>query len=408
MDFKHTTLDNGLTIVAEVNPDAASMAAGFFVRTGSRDETPEVAGVSHFLEHMVFKGTERRTALDVNREFDEMGADYNAGTSYENTIFYGAVLPEFQQRLLDLLGDILRPSLRQEDFDVEKNVIQEEIALYEDQPVFRTYEKLMAAFFDGHPLGNEILGTTESIGALRREQMLEYFTRRYAPGNVTLVGVGDVDFGALVDQAQHICGDWSPAETQRDTPPAPGKTGRTILADERLVREHVGLMSPAPSHQDDERFAAMLLATVLGDETGSRLYYALVDPAIADEATTAYMPLDAAGAFVTFLAGDPQRADEALEITERELKRFADEGPTDPELTAAKHKLACQTTLSGELPMGRLAAVGSDWVYRGDYMPLSEHVERVYAVTGEQVRELAQRYDLTATCTLALGPREDL
>ncbi|MFW6132755.1 MAG: M16 family metallopeptidase [Planctomycetota bacterium] len=408
MDFEHTTLDNGLTIIAEVNPDAASMAAGFFVRTGSRDETPEVSGVSHFLEHMVFKGTERRTALDVNREFDAMGANYNAGTSYENTIYYGAVLPEFQDRLLDLLCDILRPALRREDFDVEKNVIQEEITLYEDQPVFRTYEKLMSAFFDGHPLGNEILGTTESIAALKREQMLDYFNRRYAPGNVTLVGVGNLDFDAFARQAQRLCAHWPTGDTGRHTPPAPGRSGREVLTDAKLVREHVGMMSPAPAHQDDERFAAMVLATIVGDATGSRLYYALVDPAICEEASMSYLPLDGAGAFVTFLTCDPERAPEAARIAVDELKTFADEGPTEAELSAAKHKLASHTTLRGELPMGRLAAVGSDWVYRGEYVPLTGQIDRLFAVTGEQVRDLAGRYDLTGTMTLALGSREDL
>ena len=152
MEFKQTQLDNGLTIIAETTA-SASMAAGFFVRTGSRDETPEIAGVSHFLEHMVFKGTERRSAFEVNLAFDEMGAMYNAFTSEENTVYFGAVLPEYQGRLLDLLCDIMRPALREEDFTVEKQVILDEIALYEDQPSFRVYDKLMSAFFEGHPQG---------------------------------------------------------------------------------------------------------------------------------------------------------------------------------------------------------------------------------------------------------------
>ena len=141
MEFLHTKLDNGLTIIAESNSSSASMAAGFFVRTGSRDESKELSGVSHFLEHMVFKGTDRRTAIDVNLEFDRMGAEYNACTSEENTVYYGAVLPEFQDPLVELLADLMRPALRMEDFEMERNVILEEIALYEDQPRFRVYEK---------------------------------------------------------------------------------------------------------------------------------------------------------------------------------------------------------------------------------------------------------------------------
>ena len=141
MQFQQTQLDNGLAIIAEVNPSAASMAAGVFVRTGSRDETAEISGVSHFLEHMMFKGTPRRTALDVNREFDEIGANYNAFTSEENTVYFGAVLPAHQTRLLDILGDILRPALRGEDFETEKGVLLDEIARYQDVPGFRLYER---------------------------------------------------------------------------------------------------------------------------------------------------------------------------------------------------------------------------------------------------------------------------
>src|SRR5947209_3440993 len=130
MKFLRESLPNGLTVIGEQNPAALSMAAGYFARTGARDEAPQVSGVSHFLEHMAFKGSARRSADDVNREFDEIGAQYNAFTSEENTVYYGAVLPEFQERSLDLLTDMMRPALRTDDFDVEKNVILEEIALY--------------------------------------------------------------------------------------------------------------------------------------------------------------------------------------------------------------------------------------------------------------------------------------
>ena len=153
LTFQKTTLDNGLTIIGEHNPEAQSFAAGYFVKTGSRDETQEVAGVSHFLEHMMFKGTPRRSPADINREFDELGANYNAYTSDERTVYYGAVLPERGPKLLDLLSDMMRPALRQEDFDLEKNVILEEIAMYEDRPSFKVFEEGNEHFYNGHPLG---------------------------------------------------------------------------------------------------------------------------------------------------------------------------------------------------------------------------------------------------------------
>src|SRR6266478_9126084 len=154
MPFHQHTLPNGLTIIGETSPPAKSAAVGFFVRTGSRDETPEVSGVSHFLEHMVFKGTPRRSSLDVNRDFDRIGAFSNAYTSEENTVFYAAILPEYLPQAVDILADILRPSLRGEDFDMEKNVILEEIGMYEDQPASMIYDHAKKAYFDGHPLGN--------------------------------------------------------------------------------------------------------------------------------------------------------------------------------------------------------------------------------------------------------------
>src|ERR1051325_449358 len=171
MKFLQDTLDNGLTVIGEQNAEARSLAVGYFVRTGARDESAEVSGVSHFLEHMLFKGTERRSADDVNREFDEMGADYNAFTGEEYTVYYGAVLPDHQHRLLDLLTDMMRPTLRVEDFEVEKKVIREEIALYKDRPQFCVIDDPRATYYEGHPLGHSILGTPETTGALHRDQM---------------------------------------------------------------------------------------------------------------------------------------------------------------------------------------------------------------------------------------------
>jgi predicted Zn-dependent peptidase len=408
MEFRKADLDNGLTIVAEANAAAASMAAGFFVKTGSRDETPQLAGVSHFLEHMLFKGTDRRTALDVNREFDEMGANYNAFTSEENTVYFAAVLPESQTRLLDLLADLMRPSLRREDFDLERQVILDEIAVMADTPRFRVYETLMSTHFAGHPLGNTVLGTVESIRALQRGQMLDYFASRYSPGNMTVVGVGHLDFDAFVDKVAASCSHWPPADAPRQTSPPKTAPEEKLVVDRKLSREHVGLMSPAPCGQDDARYAAQLAAAILGDHTGSRLFYALVDPAICDEVVTAYQPMDRAGAMLTLLSADPDRAGEAVRIARREFHAFMDEGPTESELQAAKNKIATSATRRGELPMGRLSAVGFDWVYRREYKPLAEQIELLLAVTRQQIIDLARQYDLTATTTLCLGPMESL
>ncbi len=408
MEFKQTQLPNGLTVIAELSPAAASMALGFFTRTGSRDETREVHGVSHFLEHMMFKGTDRRCAFDVNREFDDMGAMYNASTSEENTVYYAAVLPEFQARAADLLGDILRPSLRQEDFDTEKQVILEEIALYEDRPEFRLYEKLMAAYFAAHPLGQSVLGTPESIRALSRDAMEAYFLRRYSPTNMVAVATGKLDWDALCDQLAAACGHWQPMDAPREHPALTPTPAQEYIVDAKLTRQHIGMLSPAPAGQSPRRYAAQLLGCILGDHTGSRLYYALIEPAIADEASCTYDPLDAIGGMLTFLTTDPDRATEALAVARREYDRFLADGPTDAELTAAKNKIASASVLRGELPMGRLTAVGHEWVYRGCYTSLAEQIEEMSAVPAEEVLAVAREYDLANTFTLALGPNETL
>ena len=202
MKFQQRQLDNGLTIIGECNDQAYSTSLAFFVRTGSRDETPEVAGVSHFLEHMVFKGTPRRSAADVNRELDELGSHSNAFTSEEQTVYYATVLPEYQNEVVDLLSDIMRPSLREEDFEMEKQVIIEEIYKYEDQPPFGAHEKCMEAYFGDHPLANNVLGTVESVGEMTPMGMRGYFESRYSPGNITLAACGNVDFEKLVAQAE--------------------------------------------------------------------------------------------------------------------------------------------------------------------------------------------------------------
>ena len=408
MNFKQTQLNNGLTIIAEINPAAASMAAGFFVQTGSRDETPEVSGVSHFLEHMVFKGTDRRTAFEVNRDFDDIGAAYNAFTSEESTVFYGSVLPEYQDKLLDLICDILRPTLRDEDFNMEKKVILEEIAVYDDQPRFRVYDNLMSLFFKDHPLGNAILGTPESITDLPLDGMQGYFDARYSPKNLTLTAVGNLDYDKLVDSASKFCNSWSGPGAARATPTPAMPGSQKVICDPKLIRQHMGLMSAGPSAQSAQRYAAQVLATIIGDDTGSRFYYALVEPGLADEAGSSFNSMDHAGMMLSFISCDPQNTSKVLDIANSVLTTFCSQGPTESEMTAAKNKIASATTIRGELPMGRLTSVGFDWVYAGLHIPLSEHIEKLLAVTPAEVLEVANQFQLASPSSLILGPVEKI
>ncbi|GAI07299.1 unnamed protein product, partial [marine sediment metagenome] len=193
MEFKHKELSNGLSIIGEVNKSAQSAAVGFFVRTGARDETAQINGVSHFLEHMLFKGTQQLSAFEVNEAFDKTGAQYNAFTSEENTVYYAAVLPEYLDEVTKLWTRLLRPALREQDFNIEKDVIKEEIAMYKDQPHFDVMDRGRSLHFAGHPCGLSVLGTPENITDLTAEQMREYFSRRYAPNNLVAACAGNFE-----------------------------------------------------------------------------------------------------------------------------------------------------------------------------------------------------------------------
>lgn len=404
MDFKETKLPNGLQVIAEICETKPSLSIGFFAKTGSRDEAPDVAGVSHFLEHMVFKGTDRRSAAEVNIAFDRMGARYNAFTSQENTVFYAEVLAEFQADALGLLCDIMRPALRADDFQTEKEVILEEIAMYRDMPPFRLHDGLMAAHFDGHPLSRPVLGTRESITELRIERMKEYFLSRYCPSNMTLAATGNVAFDELVETAGRLSADWPDYNPARTCPPCDGSGSRAAIRDGKLSRENIGLMAPGPAATDEDRHAAMLASYLLGDTTGSRFYHELVETALADEAHMTCSPMDGTGVMMTFISCSPENTAPACERAAAVIDAFLADGPADDELLAAKNKMATGATIKTEQPLGRLPSLGLDWVYRSRYEPVASQIERIYAVTADEVLRVARDCRLTAPTALFLGP----
>jgi predicted Zn-dependent peptidase len=407
--FHTTVLENGLRIIGETSPSARSVAIGFFVRTGSRDETPEVSGVTHFLEHMIFKGSERRSCLDVNRDFDRIGAHYNAFTSEENTVFYAAILPEYLPQAVDLLADILRPSLRVEDFAMEKNVIIEEIAMYDDQPMWSAYDHAKRIYFADHPLGNTILGTQESIRALTRDQMAEYFRRRYVAPNITVAAAGNFDWDALVPLVARHCAGWDGGgagrEGIRDTH---GSGSFEVLRKAKVTQEHVFLISPGPSASSPLRYAADTLAMVLGDDSGSRLYWALIDPGLADSADASYHEYEGAGSIYTSLSCEPERAEENLVIIQELLHELQGKGITAEELHQARSKVLSRVVRGSERPMGRMQAIGMGWTYLRQYRSVDDELRGFEEVTLAGVREVLDRYPIDRVTTFALGPLEEL
>lgn len=408
MPFQQHTLANGLQIIAECDPGALSLAVGFFVKTGSRDETAAEAGVSHFLEHMVFKGTPRRSAEDVNREFDELGAHYNAFTSEESTVYYASLLPEYQAEAIELLADILRPSLRTEDFGMEKKVILEEIEMYLDQPPYGMDDYVKRLAFGDHPIAASVLGTAESVGALTPEAMRAYFDRRYSPGNVVLAAAGRVDFDALVAQAESACSAWEPVAAPRTASTAVVTPRREAVVQENATQQYALILGAAPSGLSDDRYAAKLLSTILGDDGSSRLYWRLVDTGLAESASLGHYDYQGVGMFYTWLSGEPDDLETNLGLVEETLASAVAEPPTEEELSQAKSKIKSRVVLGSERPRSRLFHLGGGWQMRGDYRSLEEELRRLDAVTTDDLVRVATEHPLDRAAVVTVGPRSDI
>jgi predicted Zn-dependent peptidase len=404
MEFRKTTLDNGLTVIGEVNPAAQSAAIGFFVRTGARDETAEINGVSHFLEHMLFKGSDRLSALEVNEAFDRTGAKFNAFTSEENTVYYAAVLPRFLPEVTELWTELLRPALRQSDFDLEKNVILEEIAMYKDTPHFDVMDKCRALHFGLHPCGASVLGTEESIRGLTAEAMRMYFNMRYSPDNIVAACCGNLDFDAICRLIEKRCGGWTATEARRALSYYGGTGQKEREERANLVREHICLMSAGVSMQDERRFAMSLLAAIVGDDTGSRYFWELVDPAIAETAVMQAESMDGVGAMYSFIRCGPRDAQRVYEIVGRIFEDVAANGVTEAELEAARNKVLSALTIKSEQPMGRLVSLGFNWVYGREYRSVADDVAAVRKVTVDDVNALIGEFDLRKFTRYAIGP----
>jgi len=406
MEFKHRQLDNGLTIIGEVNPLAQSASVGFFVRTGARDETSAVSGVSHFLEHMMFKGTDTLSALEVNESFDRLGAKFNAFTSEENTVYYAAVLPEYLEQASELWMQLMRPSLRDDDFNMEKNVILEEIAMYKDLPQFEAMDQGRALHFGQHPCGNSVLGTNESIAALSAEQMRDYFSHRYAPNNLVLACCGNFDFEGLCHSANNKCSGWKSAEAPRILSPFNGTFEKKNVQNGNLVRQHLCLLSPSVSMQDSRRYAASLLGTIIGDDTGSRYYWALVDPALAETAGMQCESMDGAGVFYSYICCNPDNTEKILEIINALFQDIQNSGISQAELDTARNKTLSAMTLRCEQPMGRLVNLGFNWVYNKNYRSVAQEVDGIKSVTLNDISELIEDLKPGKFTQFSLGPRE--
>lgn len=402
--FQQHRLSNGLTIIAETDPSAHTTAAGFFVKTGARDEAAPVMGVSHFLEHMMFKGTDDISAEELNRRFDDLGARNNAFTSAEMTCFYASVLPERFDEVVSLLARMMRPALRQADFDTEKGVILEEIAMYKDNPFWVLYEAAIEKHFGSHPLSHRVLGTTETITALQRDQMMDYFRARYSADNTTLAVAGRVDFAKLVALAEKMCGSWERTGAARDANRPRPVGGEFTIEDDKVSRAYILGLADAPAIEDERRYAAGMLAQVLGSPDNSLLHWALIETGLAEEAQAAFDAHDGVGHYFIYASADPARIDDVWAQVQTQVGRLID-AVTPDDLERLRNKAATALTVGGERPGDRMHRLGRLWTTTAQYRPLETELERITKVTLDDLRAVATAYPIRPVTVGKLVPK---
>lgn len=405
--FHTHTLSNGLQIVGQPMPDFESVAVSYYVRTGSRDEyDPQVAGVSHFLEHMVFKGTKTLDWQEITLAFNKIGAELNAFTSHESTVYYARVLGEYLERAVELLSDMMYPRLAESDFETEKEVIVNEIARSEDQPYNLTYRRLMQTYFGNHPLGHDVLGTRDSIRNMRVEQMRNYWQRRYAANNLILSVAGNFDWDYIVKLAEKHCTSWRTGDSDRNvTPYQPDQPINNIQVDKNLKQQIMIIGMPTIDVKDPDYYAAVLGSSILGDSDGSRLYWNIYQRGLAESASAGIWAMEGTGVMLLEANSTPDEAPRVLKLLRAELDSLLDEGIFEDELRRAKDKWISGMVLSNESTFSRMRSLANDWVTEGRLISVEEETERVEKITKEDVMRALHRFPMRDKQVLTtLGP----
>ena len=405
--FYDQRLSNGLQIVGQPMPDFESAAVSFYVRTGSRDEPDlSIAGVSHFLEHMVFKGTKTLDWQEITLEFNKIGAELNAFTSHESTVYYARVLGEYLERAVELLSDMMYPRLVESDFETEKEVIINEIARSEDQPYNLAFRRLMQTYFGTHPLGHDVLGSRESIRNMRIEQMRDYWKRRYAANNIILAIAGNFNWEHVVSLAEKHCANWQTGESGRQVSQyEPAHPVNDIIVDENLKQQIIILAMPSVDLKDPDYYAANLGGSILGDSDGSRLFWNIYQKGLAESASAGIWSMEGTGIMIMEANSTPEEAPHVLKLLRVELNSLLEDGVYEDELRRAKDKWISSLVLSSESTFARMRSLANDWVTEGRLLSVDEEVERIEKVTAEDVMRSVRRFPIHEKQVLTtLGP----
>jgi predicted Zn-dependent peptidase len=394
-----TTLDSGVRVVTEAMPSVRSIALGMWIRTGSRDEGTEQAGISHFLEHLLFKGTERFSSREIDEAFDAMGAEVNAGTGKETTSVYSRFLDGHLERAFDVLQDmVLRPAYP--DVDSEREVVIEEIAMYEDEPSDKVHDVMAAAIFGDHSLGRPIIGRAEVVSSVPVPQIAAWHDGHYVPGNIVVAAAGNLEHDAivaLVEGAFPRAGATAPV-------PAASPNGRApALGFHRKETEqyHVCLGGLGIPRGDDRRFALRVLDTILGGSTSSRLFQEVREKRGLAYSVYSYTNhYQDSGQIGLYVGTRPDRVREALDVIGTELRRLHEDGVTEAELGLARENVKGRTVLSMEATLTRMNRIGSSVLMGVPLLTVDEVLAAFDAVTLEDLaaltRELWQPEQLSA------------
>lgn len=398
-------LDDGARVVTEHLPHVRSVSMGFWVGVGARDEEAEVAGASHFLEHLLFKGTETRSAADVAEAVEAVGGEMNAFTTHEYTAYH-ARLPAAQLTMgLDLLGEVFtRPALRPREVDAERQVILEELAMEEDCHEDRVLTLLGEAMFPGHPLGAEVLGSRTSIEAMTRDQISEFHQRWYRPENLVVAVAGALDHEAVVAVVRrHLAGVPAGMPPVRRPPAAPPEALRVLT--QRSEQAHVALGLPGLSRHDPDRHALVVANQILGGGTTSRLFRLIREERGLAYSVYSYLAGYAdAGALVAAAATGPARLAEVLDLVETEVDRLFSGGVTERELVVARGYLEGATALSLEDSGSCMSRIAGALLVHGEVPEVHEVLERYRRVTLDDVARVLARLAEGSRSLAVLGP----
>jgi predicted Zn-dependent peptidase len=391
MHFSRTTLDSGVTVVTEHMPQVRSVSAGFWFDVGSRDEPGELAGASHFLEHLLFKGTPSRSAKDIAEAFDAVGGDVNAFTSKEYTCYYCRVLDQNLAMAFDVLTDMVTNSLIERgEFESERKVILEEIAMHEDAPDELVHDLFNRSIWSEHPLGRPVLGFNETIAGVERDQVAGYWTERYQPTNLVVAAAGNVDHDRLVERVGEIGFKDAGRRTLRSGD-APTPNLGVNVHKRPTEQAHIVVGMPGLHRGHEDRHALALLDTVLGGGMSSRLFQEIREKRGLAYSVFSYRSLFAeTGTFAVYVGTTPQNADKVIDIVREQIGTVLSDGISEAELQRAKGHLTGSLVLSAEDPGSRMTRLGKGQITTGEILSVDELIQKVEAVNMEDLRRVAE------------------